>query len=88
MINPKAAGITIGIVWALWVGWAILIAIFGMGNTPFNFFSELYFGWIKPDIGGLILGIVLAFLDGLICGLIFGWLYNKIAGKKAGSCCS
>lgn len=81
MLSVKGFGITGAIFCALWVGWSVLIAIMGVGNTPLDFFSQMYFGWLEPTTGGLILGIVLGFIDGLVGGMLFAWIYNAIAKK-------
>ena len=78
-LNVKAFAIVGGILCALWIFWAVLMEIVGVGSTPFNFFDQLYLGWLTPTIGGAVLGAALGFVDGLVGGAIFAWLYNLIA---------
>lgn len=76
-LNVKGFGIVMGTWTAIVVAWAFIMAFTGIGNTPYQLISEFYLGWLSLSIGGMILGIVLSFIDGLVCGLLFAWLYNK-----------
>ncbi len=84
MLSIKGFAVALGVVWALFAGWAVVIALLGIGMVPHDLLSQFYFGWISPTIGGLILGMVLAFIDGFVIGLIFAWIHNKMASC---SCC-
>jgi hypothetical protein len=77
-LSVKGVGIVFGIMWSLFVFWAILMELVGIGSTPYNFMDQMYLGWLAPTVGGAILGLVFGFCDGLISGAIFAWLYNKI----------
>lgn len=83
MLSAKGFGLTSGILWAVTIAWCVLLTLINKGTAPFDIISQLYLGWITPDMKGLIVGIVLGFIDGLIAGMIFAWLYNTLAKKKA-----
>ena len=83
MLNIKAFGLACGIMWAIVGAWATLISLWGIGTAPFDVLDHLYFGWMVPTYPGLVLNIVLTFVDGLIAGAIFAWLYNRFAQPKS-----
>ncbi len=80
-LNIKAFAMASGVLWAIAVLWITLLAMTGRGIAPFNFISQFYLGWISPDVLGLVIGVVIGFVDASIAGAIFAWLYNKFAGK-------
>jgi len=75
----KAFGVAFGIIWALMVGWAIILAMLGKGMAPYNLFDQFYLGWLNVNAIGLVYGVILAFIDGFVGGAIFAWIYNKIS---------
>jgi len=81
-IDPKAFGLTSGILWGLGLfslTWWI-IAFDGASEKP-TAISKLYRGYtISPS--GSVIGLVWAFFDALIGGACFAWLYNMFAGSK------
>lgn len=80
-LSVKAFAFASGILCAIWIAWAILMSVFGLGQTPFDFFDQMYLGWLTPTVGGAVLGAAIGFVDGFIAGAIFAWLYNLIAGR-------
>lgn len=84
MLKVKAFGLAFGILWAISVAWCFLIAMWGVGDAPFHCVNQLYFGFLTPDVKGLVIGTVVGFVDGFIAGAVFAWIYNKCGG----CCCS
>ena len=78
-LSLKGVAIACGILTALAVAWSVIMALTGKGMAPFNFFNQFYLGLLSPNAAGLVIGIVVAFIDGLVCGAIFAWLYNRFA---------
>jgi hypothetical protein len=81
-IDPKAFGLTSGILWGLGLfslTWWI-IAFDGASKKP-TAISKLYRGYtISPR--GSVIGLVWAFFDALCGGLCFAWLYNRFAESQ------
>jgi hypothetical protein len=76
--QPLALGIAIGALWALYVGFLAITAIFGWGAALIAPLASLYIGY-GASIVGAIIGAVWAFVDGFIAGVIIAWVYNLIA---------
>ena len=79
MLKVKAFGLTCGIFCAVVGLWATLLTIWGKGMAPFEWLNQFYLGWLLPTYVGIILNMVITFIDGLIFGLLFALVYNKIA---------
>jgi hypothetical protein len=77
-LSPNALGIAIGALWAGYVLFCGITAMFGWGNALVAALSSLYLGY-GPSIAGAIIGAVWAFVDGYVGGLVVAWLYNKLA---------
>jgi hypothetical protein len=80
MLNVKAFGVASGMLWAIAVVWAIVLAMIGKGIEPFNLINQFYLNLLTPGAAGLVFGAVLAFVDGFIAAAIFAWIYNKLSG--------
>jgi hypothetical protein len=61
--SPNALGIATGVLWAAYVFFCGITAMFGCG----------------PSVLGAIIGAVWGFVDGYIAGVVIAWLYNKLA---------
>jgi hypothetical protein len=75
--QPLALGIAVGVLWAIYVFFAGIVAIFGWGTTLVTTLASLYIGY-GASIVGAIIGAVWAFIDGFIAGVIIAWIYNFV----------
>ena len=76
--SPNALGIAIGVLWAAYVFFCGITAMFGWGIALVDAIFSLYVGY-GPSILGAIIGAVWGFVDGYIAGVVIAWLYNKLA---------
>ena len=76
--SPNALGVAIGALWATYVLFCGITAMFGWGVALVDALSSLYIGY-GPSILGAIIGAVWGFFDGYIAGVAIAWIYNKIA---------
>ncbi|WP_226646525.1 bacteriophage holin [Microbulbifer variabilis] len=75
---PNALGVAIGVLWAIYVFFCGITAMFGWGVELVDTLSSLYIGYAATFIGALI-GAVWGFVDGYIAGVVIAWIYNKLA---------
>jgi hypothetical protein len=80
-LSPNALGIAIGILWAAYVLFCGITAMFGGGVALVDAISSLYVGY-GPSVLGAIIGAVWGFVDGYIAGVIIAWLYNRLARSQ------
>ncbi len=78
--QPLALGVAVGVLWAIYVFLAGIIAMFDWGTALVVALSSLYVGYGASIIGALI-GAVWAFADGFIAGAIIAWVYNMVAAE-------
>ena len=76
--QPVALGVAIGVLWAIYVFLAGIMAMYGWATDLVNAFGSLYIGY-EASVVGAIVGAVWAFVDGFIGGYIIAWVYNKVA---------
>lgn len=76
--SPNALGLSIGVLWAIYIFCCGIFAIFGWGTELVKVLSSLYLGY-AASFGGAIVGAIWAFVDGYIGGAVVGWLYNRLA---------
>jgi hypothetical protein len=76
--QPLALGIAIGVVWALYVFCAAIMAMFGWGATLVTALASLYIGY-GASIAGAVIGAIWAFVDGFVAGVVIAWIYNIVA---------
>lgn len=78
-LNPKALGLTGGILWAVGL---ILISIIANGFDIWlegvQTIAQFYIGY-DITVKGALIGAVYGFIDAFIGCWLFGWLYNKLA---------
>jgi hypothetical protein len=77
-LSPNALGIAIGVLWAAYVLFCGIAAMFGWGTALVDAISSLYIGY-APSVLGAIIGALWGFVDGYIAGVVIAWLYNKLA---------
>jgi len=80
-LDPKAFGLTCGMVWGVGLfalTWWV-ITLDGPSPRP-NGLSRLYRGYRFTPLGSLV-GLVWGFFDALAGGLSFAWLYNRWLGR-------
>jgi hypothetical protein len=77
-LQPLALGIAVGVLWALYVFFAGIFAIFSWGNVLVATLGSFYLGY-GPSIVGAIIGAIWAFTDGFVAGAVIAWIYNKLA---------
>ena len=76
--QPVALGVAIGILWAIYVFFIGIVAMFGWGNALVDVLASLYIGY-GASVVGTIIGAIWAFIDGFIAGVVIGWIYNRVA---------
>ena len=76
-LSPNALGIAIGVLWALYVVFCGITAMFGWGVALVDTLSSLYIGY-APSIVGAVIGALWAFVDGYVAGVVIGWIYNRL----------
>jgi len=76
--KPLALGMGIGVLWAFYVLFIGITAIFGWGNALVEVLASLYIGY-GASIVGAVIGAVWGFIDGFIAGLVIAWIYNLMA---------
>ncbi len=84
-LNPKAFGLTCGILWGAGLfslTWWVM-AFEGRSRKPTGL-SRLYRGYTISPRGSLI-GLVWGFFDAFFGGLSFAWLYNTLVRSFAES---
>ncbi len=77
-IQPVPLGIAIGVLWAAYVFFAGIFAMFDWGVALVNVLGSFYLGY-DGSILGAIIGAVWAFVDGLVAGAVIAWIYNMVA---------
>jgi hypothetical protein len=76
--QPLPLGIAIGVLWAVYVLFVGIVAMFGWGVGLVEALSSLYIGYAASIIGAII-GAIWAFVDGFIAGVVIAWIYNLAA---------
>ena len=77
-LQPLAFGVAIGVLWALYVFFAGIFAMYDWGVAMVGALGSFYIGY-GPTILGSIVGALWAFVDGLVAGAVIAWIYNAIA---------
>lgn len=76
--SVNALGIAIGVLWAIYVFFCGITAMFGWGVALVQTLSSLYIGY-GPTFVGAVIGAAWAFVDGYIAGVVIAWIYNRLA---------
>ncbi len=77
-LQPLAFGVAIGVLWAIYVFFAAIFAMYEWGTAMVSALGSFYIGY-GPTVLGAIIGAIWAFVDGLVAGAIVAWIYNAIA---------
>ena len=77
-IQPLALGVAVGVLWAICVFCAGIMATFGWGVAFVGALGSLYIGY-GASIAGALIGTVWAFIDGFFAGFVIAWIYNIVA---------
>jgi hypothetical protein len=78
-----AFGISLGLVWGLFILLATWWLAFIDSNSYHFYMSKLstfYLGYEVGLVGGII-GFIWGFVDGFIAGFLIAWIYNTIRPK-------
>ncbi len=75
---PHALGVAIGVLWAAYVFFCGITAMFGWGVALVDALSSLYIGY-APSILGAVIGAAWGFVDGYVAGVVIAWIYNRLA---------
>ena len=77
-VDPRALGLSAGIVWGLVVAFLELTADTDYGERWRLLLADIYPGY-SASPGDLVWGTTLGFLDAFLFGYLFGRLYNWLA---------
>jgi len=77
-IQPVALGVAIGVLWAIYIFFAAIFAMFGWGVALVETMASLYIGFAATLLGAII-GAIWAFVDGFVAGVVIAWIYNLVA---------
>ncbi len=77
-LQPLAFGIAIGVLWAIYIFFAGIFAMFGWGVAMVDALASFYLGYGASVIGAII-GAIWAFTDGFVGGFVIAWIYNMVA---------
>jgi len=80
MVNAKAVGLSVAVVWGLSVFLMGLISGTGYGIGFVTALGTLYIGYAE-GIMGSILGLIYGLIDGFIFGFVVAYLYNVFEKK-------
>ena len=78
-LQPVPLGVAVGVLWAISVFVAGIIAMTGWSLGLVQTLGTLYIGY-GPSLLGAIIGALWGFVDGLIAGVVVAWIYNFLAG--------
>jgi hypothetical protein len=84
LLNAKALGLVLGLVFGLIIFIATNWLVFKGGNTVGPHLSLLsqYFIGYRVTFWGSFIGFGYGFVLGTLSGSVLGWVYNKIAGAR------
>ena len=80
-LNPLAAALTCGFVWALALFiWTLAANGMGVGSKMLDLFTDIY-PWYQVTVAGAFWGLLWGFIDGFIGAYIFVTVYNFFVKK-------
>ena len=77
-IQPLALGVAIGVLWAVYVACAAIMAMFNWGGAFVVAMASFYIGY-SASLAGALIGAVWALIDGFVAGVAIAWIYNSVA---------
>ena len=77
-LQPVPLGVAFGVLWAVYVLFLGIAAMFNWGGGIVDGLGTLYIGY-GPSVLGAVIGAIWAFVDGLVAGVIVAWIYNMVA---------
>jgi hypothetical protein len=77
-LQPVALGVAIGVLWAIYIFFAAIFAMFGWGVAVVETMASFYIGYAATFLGAII-GAIWAFVDGFVAGVVIAWIYNLVA---------
>lgn len=80
MLNPKAAGLSLAVVWGLTVFLMGLVSETGYGIGFVNAIGTLYIFYGEGIVGSVV-GLIYGLIDGFIFGFLVAYLYNMFEKK-------
>ncbi len=78
-LNPKALGLTLGILWGMTVLLCTLWITVQGGGGHLLLLKQFYWGY-SVSFTGAIVGMLYGFVNGFLGGWIVAWVYNRFAG--------
>lgn len=78
-IAPIAFGLSIGMIWGLWIFIIGLLAHEHLYGATFVETMKIIYVGYSETIRGSLLGGLLGFIDGFVAGFIIAWFYNLFA---------
>ena len=81
ILNVKAFGMALGLLWGLGVffGTWYMIFLYGCSDAS-TVLGRIYLGHTLTPLGSAI-GLAWGLVDGFIAGALLAWLYNSIARR-------
>lgn len=78
-IDPKLAGLTLGVFWgAVLFLWTLASVLTGYSKELLTLLASVYPGYTLTYLGSIV-GLVYGFIDGFIVGFILAWIYGKFS---------
>lgn len=78
-LNPTAAGLALGLFWAVSCFILVLLATYmGYALEIVELMGTVYWG-VQSSLVGALLALPWAFVDGFIAGFLVVWIYNRFA---------
>ncbi len=75
-VDPRALGLSAGVLWAVTVALLELTATTEYGERWRLLLEDIYPGYSRTP-GDLVWGTTTGFVDAFVFGYVFGWLYNR-----------
>ncbi|MDP6459385.1 MAG: bacteriophage holin [Candidatus Hydrothermarchaeota archaeon] len=78
-LDPKVAGLTLGVFWGVGLFLCTLVSMFtGYAKDPLALIITVYPGYTVTYLGSVV-GLIYGLIDGFIVGFLVVWIYNKLS---------